>query len=249
MIRMPATASPRTNFDAPSIEPKNSASWAISRRRRFASASLIRPAFRSASMAICLPGMASRVKRALTSAIRPAPLVMTTKLMMVKMTNTTSPTAVLPPTIKCPKASMTLPAASPPSWPWSSTMRVEATFSDNRNRVVTSRTVGKAEKSRGRLRYNATRITISDRAMLKVKKTSSRKTGKGRTIMASTMMISTGAASCARGSRSPGGSGRRGSQCFIAPPDPDRRARRWRRAAAAPPRPGVPSRQVGRCRP
>jgi hypothetical protein len=27
MIRMPATASPRTNFEAPSIEPKKSASW------------------------------------------------------------------------------------------------------------------------------------------------------------------------------------------------------------------------------
>jgi hypothetical protein len=38
------------------------------------------PALRSASIAICLPGIASRVKRALTSAMRPAPLVMTMKL-------------------------------------------------------------------------------------------------------------------------------------------------------------------------
>jgi len=37
--------------------------------------------------------IASKVKRAPTSAIRPAPLVMTTKLMMTRMMNTTRPTA------------------------------------------------------------------------------------------------------------------------------------------------------------
>ncbi|MCY1466320.1 hypothetical protein D9M71_846050 [compost metagenome] len=52
----------------------------------------IRPALRSASIAICLPGMASRVKRALTSEIRPAPLVTTTKLMIIRIANTTIPT-------------------------------------------------------------------------------------------------------------------------------------------------------------
>jgi hypothetical protein len=36
-------------------------------------------------MAICLPGMASRVKRAATSAMRPAPLVMTMKLMSTRI--------------------------------------------------------------------------------------------------------------------------------------------------------------------
>ena len=44
-------------------------------------------------MAICLPGMASNAKRADTSETRPAPLVTTTKLMMVRMMNTTAPTA------------------------------------------------------------------------------------------------------------------------------------------------------------
>ncbi len=39
-----------------------------------ASSSLIMPADKSASIAICLPGMASRVNRAATSAIRPEPL-------------------------------------------------------------------------------------------------------------------------------------------------------------------------------
>ena len=43
-------------------------------------------------MAICLPGMASRVKRAATSATRPAPLVMTMKLMTTRMTKMTIPT-------------------------------------------------------------------------------------------------------------------------------------------------------------
>ena len=43
--------------------------------------------------AIWRPGMASSVKRALTSEMRPAPLVMTTKLMMTSTTNTTMPTA------------------------------------------------------------------------------------------------------------------------------------------------------------
>ena len=43
-------------------------------------------------MAICLPGIASSVKRALTSAIRPAPLLITMKLMITRMTNSTMPT-------------------------------------------------------------------------------------------------------------------------------------------------------------
>jgi len=50
------------------------------------------PAPNSASMAICLPGMASNVKRAATSAMRPAPLVMTTKLMITRMAKITMPT-------------------------------------------------------------------------------------------------------------------------------------------------------------
>ena len=47
--------------------------------------SLMSPEFRSASMAICLPGMASRVNRAATSATRPAPLVITTNWMTIRM--------------------------------------------------------------------------------------------------------------------------------------------------------------------
>jgi hypothetical protein len=79
--------------------------------RRFrACCSLIRPALRSASIAICLPGIASRVKRAPTSATRPAPLVMTTNWMIVRITKITRPTISEPPITKWPKASMTFPA-------------------------------------------------------------------------------------------------------------------------------------------
>jgi len=46
-------------------------------RRFLAVASSIRPAFMSASMAICLPGSASSVKRAVTSAVRTAPWLTT----------------------------------------------------------------------------------------------------------------------------------------------------------------------------
>ena len=113
-IMMPAIASPRTNLEAPSMEPKKSASWATSARRALASSCWIKPAFKSASIAICLPGIESRAKRAETSATRPEPLVITTKLMMVMTIKITIPTAKLPPIKKTPKASMTFPAASVP---------------------------------------------------------------------------------------------------------------------------------------
>ncbi len=43
-------------------------------------------------MAICLPGMASRTKRAPTSATRSEPLAMTMNWMIVSMRKTTAPT-------------------------------------------------------------------------------------------------------------------------------------------------------------
>ena len=69
-IIRPAMASPRTNFEAPSMAPKKVDSCSSSLRRRLASSWSIRPDDRSASIAICLPGIESRVKRAATSAIR-----------------------------------------------------------------------------------------------------------------------------------------------------------------------------------
>ena len=61
-------------------------------------------------MAICLPGMESRVNRAATSAIRPEPLVMTTKFTTTRMMKTMTPIAKLPPIINSPNVSITLPA-------------------------------------------------------------------------------------------------------------------------------------------
>ncbi|MES1923798.1 hypothetical protein T31B1_00695 [Salinisphaera sp. T31B1] len=157
--------------------------------------SSIRPALRSASIAICLPGIASSVKRAPTSAIRPAPLVITMKLITIRIRNTTRPTAKFPPTRNAPNASITSPAAPGPVWPCMSTTRVEATFSDRRNRVANSNTAGKAAKSSGLVVNMLTSSTITDSAMLKVNSRSSTNGGKGRIIIAMIRMISTGPAS------------------------------------------------------
>src|SRR5688572_3868682 len=142
------------------------------------------PALRSASMAICLPGMASSAKRADTSDTRPAPLVTTTKLMMVSTMNTTAPTAKLPPITNSPKAAITLPAACEPSWPCNSTTRVEATLSASRRMVTSSSTVGKIANSSGRFTWNTAMMMTSDSAMLNVNKTSSISGGSGRIIIA-----------------------------------------------------------------
>ncbi|CPU64738.1 Uncharacterised protein [Mycobacteroides abscessus] len=68
------------------------------------------PALRSASIAICLPGIASSVKRAPTSATRSAPLVITRNWMTTRMRNTTMPMTRFPSTTMWPNAPMTSPA-------------------------------------------------------------------------------------------------------------------------------------------
>ena len=83
-------------------------------------------------MAICLPGMESRVNLAATSAIRPEPLVITVKLTITRMAKTIRPMTKLPPVISLPKASMMWPAPWTPSWPWPRIRRVEAMFSASR---------------------------------------------------------------------------------------------------------------------
>ncbi len=83
-------------------------------------------------MAICLPGMESRVKRAATSAMRLEPLVITTKFTTTRMANTITPMTKLPCIISLPKAWMTWPAAEVPSCPWPRIRRTEAMFSPTR---------------------------------------------------------------------------------------------------------------------
>ena len=158
-------ASPRTNLEAPSMEPKKALSSSSSRRRRVASLSSIRPALRSASIAICLPGMASRVKRAPTSAMRVAPLVMTRKFTVIRITKTIVPMTKSPPITKLAKPAMTCPAASTPSLPFDRIRRVVAMLSARRSSVAISSTVGKAEKSSGFWIHSATIRISTDSAM------------------------------------------------------------------------------------
>ena len=150
MISRPATASPLTNFEAPSSEPKKVVSSCSIRRRSRASAWEIAPAAMSLSMASCLPGMPSRAKRAPTSAMRPAPLVMTMKLTMSSTPKTTRPRKTEPPMMNMAKPSMTWPAALVPVWPSPMMSLVEETLSDRRSISDASRIVGKDEKSSGR---------------------------------------------------------------------------------------------------
>ena len=58
-------------------------------------------------MAICLPGIASRVNRAPTSATRPAPLVITANWMTTRIRKITRPMTSEPPTTMWPNASIT----------------------------------------------------------------------------------------------------------------------------------------------
>src|SRR5699024_5676566 len=92
----------------------------------------------------------------------------------------------------CPKASITCPAAAGPSWPFSNTTRVEATFKPKRNKVVNNKKEGKAAKSKAFLVNIATKSTIMESAILKVKSKSKIKGGKGSTIMDKIIKISTG---------------------------------------------------------
>ena len=65
------------------------------------------PADSSLSIAICLPGMASRLNRAATSAMRPEPLVMTMKFTTRRMANRIRPITTSPPIRKPPNAATT----------------------------------------------------------------------------------------------------------------------------------------------
>ena len=108
------------------------------------------PAATSLSMASCLPGMPSSAKRAPTSAMRAAPLVITMKFTISSTQNTTTPRKTLPLMMKLAKPLITSPAASMPVWPCPMISLVEDTLSDRRSMSEASRMVGKAEKSNGR---------------------------------------------------------------------------------------------------
>ena len=114
------------------------------------------PVFKSASIAICLPGIASSVNRADTSATRSEPLLITTNCMIIKMINTTAPTIISPPPTKLPNVSTTLPGA-----PVVKIRRVEDTLREIRNMVVNNSNVGKKDISRTSFTNNVLNRTIS----------------------------------------------------------------------------------------
>ena len=146
------------------------------------------PAAMSASIANCLPGIPSRANRAPTSAMRPAPLVMTMKFTIRSTQNTTTPSTTLPPMMKLAKPSITAPAASVPVWPCPMISLVDEMLSDRRNSRVASRIVGNAENSSGR---SMNRVTVSIRiasAKDSASPMSSTAAGTGSTIMMITVI-------------------------------------------------------------
>ena len=161
------------------MAPKKALSSSSALRRALAPSWSISPAFRSASIAICLPGMASRVKRAATSAMRPEPLVMTMKFTITRMAKTMMPMTKLPAMTNWPNASMTWPAALVPAWPFDRMRRVEARLRASRSMVAISSTVGKIVNSSG-AEMNSDTIRIrTDRMIEAARKRSSRNAGSG----------------------------------------------------------------------
>ncbi len=126
----------------------------MSSRFCLASSSLMIPADSSESIAICLPGMASRVNLAATSLMRPAPLVTTMNCTISRMPKMITPTNRLPPATNDPNALMTCPATPIASSGLSASAvrisRVEAMFSTSRMSVVASSSDGNTLKSSAR---------------------------------------------------------------------------------------------------
>ncbi len=181
----PAMASPLTNFMAPSMAPNNWLSRDNCSRLSRACTPSIRPARKSLSMDICLPGIASRLKRAATSATRSEPLVITRKLTRVRIRKISIPTARLPPTTKLPKASTMSPASCS-----SRIRRVVAIDSARRNIVVSSRIDGNDENAKGPGRYSASTINKQEIQILSAIRMSTSQVGNG-TIKMNTMAMTT----------------------------------------------------------
>ena len=129
----------------------------------------MRPELRSASIAICLPGIASSVNLAATSATRSAPLVMTRNCTSTIMKKITKPTTTLPCSTKLPKDLMTCPASPPRD----RMFRVEDTLMPRRNRVVIRSRDGKMENSSAPLIFMLMIRIINDTAIFMMIMTSS----------------------------------------------------------------------------
>ncbi len=144
--------------------------------------SSIRPEFRSASIAICLPGIASSLNRAATSETLSAPFVMTMNCTRTRMKNTTKPTTMFPERTKFPNVEITFPAEPP----LVRISLVAETLSASRNSVATRSTEGKTENWSAFLIYMVSRSTTSDSVIFKISIMSSRKGGTGMMMRAMT---------------------------------------------------------------
>ena len=156
VIIKPAVASPFTNFVAPSIEPKKLFSCCNFFLLSAASLSVMAPVFRSESIAICLPAIASSVNRAVTSETRSVPLLITINWIIMMMIKIITPIIKLPPPTNSPNVSTTCPAS-----PFFKISFVEDTFNEIRNNVVKSSMVGYAAISRTSFAYNVLNKIIS----------------------------------------------------------------------------------------
>jgi hypothetical protein len=137
----------------------------------------------SLSIAICLPGIPSNAKRAPTSAIRVAPLLITMKFTIKRTQKTTKPRNTDPPITNCAKLSMTPPAASVPVCPSPIISLVDDTFSERRSINDAKRIVGNAENSNGR---SIKRVTVKIKIASEndaARPTSRTQDGIGRTII------------------------------------------------------------------
>ena len=184
VISRPATASPFTYFTAPSMEPKKLASSWIFSLLFFASASVMAPVFRSASIAICLPGIASRVNLAVTSDTRSEPLLMTINWIRIRMMKIMTPMTRSPPPTNSPKVSTTLPAL-----PSLRIRRVDEVFSAIRKIVVNSSIVGKKDISRTSLLNIVANRIVSATEILIANRISSSQEGIGTINMIMAAMI------------------------------------------------------------
>ena len=144
-------------------------------------------------MDICLPGIASRLKRAATSATRSEPLVITRKLTRVRIRKITIPTARLPPTTKLPKASTISPASCS-----SRIKRVVAIDNARRNMVVSNKIDGKEENAKGPGKYSASMINRQEIQIFSAIRMSTSQVGSGTMKMNTMAMITTAPKTSAR---------------------------------------------------
>ncbi|SGA33832.1 Uncharacterised protein [Chlamydia abortus] len=155
------TASPFTKRNTPSIEEKKSLS---SKRSCFCFSTSIaeaRPDTRSASSDICLPGRASKINLARTSATLSDPLAMTRKFTKKNRQQAAIPAPKLPKEKKFPKEKIIGDAQ-----PEDKINRVEARFNPKRNKQRYTNNAGKSLASRLDFKENTQNTTVSDKIKL-----------------------------------------------------------------------------------